>query len=155
MLTFYIDQRDMFFAYFWVIQIFFIYFFLSRKENLKLYSHQKLSFAVILFLSFVINFVSSFLRQCQYPVKDPYELDEDIINKTKIYPPNIREKLYKTIRDSILESNEKGIKACSNKYNIFLLDDNFVYFIVLAAFGYLIALFLKSYSIVKFKSNNH
>ena len=71
MFTFYIDQRNKAFSYFWVIQIFFIHFFLSRKENLKLYSHQKLSFAIILFLSFGINFISSFLRQCEYPNKDP------------------------------------------------------------------------------------
>ena len=35
---------------------------------------------------------------------------------------------------------------------IFLLDNNFVYFIILAAFGYLIASFLKAYSVVKTKS---
>ena len=95
------------------------------------------------------------MRQCEYPNKDPYKLDEDFINKTKIFPPKKREEFYKKIRDIIIEANEKGNRACSNKYNSFLLDDNFVYFIVLAAFGYLISLFLKSYSIVKFKSNNH
>jgi hypothetical protein len=140
------------FTYFWVIQIFFIHFFLSRKENLKLYSHQKLSFAIILFLSFGINFVSSFLRQCEYPNKDPYKLDEKVINISKLFPPKIIENYTKTIIDSVIKANEKGNRACSNKYNVFLLDNNIVYFIVLAAFGYLIALFLKSYSAVKFKS---
>ena len=127
-------------------------FFLSRKENLKLYSRQKLSFVIISSLSFGINFISSFLRQCEYPIQDPYKVDEDFINKTKIFPSKIREKLTKTKYDSIIKVNEKGNRACSNKYNKFLLDNNFVYFIVLAAFDYLIALLLKSYSAVKLKS---
>ena len=127
-------------------------FFLSRKENLKLYNHQKLSFAIILFLSFGTYFISSFLRQCEYPNHDPFKMDKDFINKTKIFPQKIRENLSKTITDSIIRANEKGNRACSNKYNIFLLNDYIVYFIVLAAFGYLIALFLKSYSAVKLKS---
>jgi len=151
-LTFYIDQRNMAFVNFWVFQIFFIHFFLSRKENLKLYSHQKLSFAIILFLSFGTNFVSSFFRQCEYPIQDPNYLDEDFINRTKIFPPKVREKLNRTVKESIITANEKGNRACSNKYNVFLLDNNFVYFIVLAAFGYLISSILKTYSGVKFKS---
>jgi len=36
-LTFYIDQRNMSCVNFWAFQIFFIHFFLSRKESLKLY----------------------------------------------------------------------------------------------------------------------
>ena len=56
---------------FWVLQIFFIHFILYRKEKLKLYSHQKLSFAIILLLSFGIYFVSSFLKQCEYLNQDP------------------------------------------------------------------------------------
>ena len=152
MIYFYIDQRNMACVNFWVLQIFFIHFILYRKEKIKLYSHQKLSFVIILVLSFGIYFVSSFLKQCEYPNKDPDKMDEDFINKTKILPPDIIENLTKTIRDSIIKANEKGNKACSNRYNIFLLDNNFVYFIVLAAFGYLIASFLKSYSVVKAKS---
>jgi len=115
-------------------------FFLSRKENLKLYNHQKLSFAIIFFLSFGTYFVSSFLKQCEYPNKDPDKIYEDFINKTKIFPPKIYENI---TRESIITANEKGNRACSNKYNTFFLDNNFVHFIVLAAFGYLIALLLK------------
>jgi len=152
MFTFYIDQRNIAFSYFWVIQIFFIHYFLSKKENLKLYSHQKLSFAIILFLSFGINFVSSFLRQCEYPNQDPYKMDDNFINKIKIFPPKIREKIIKKLQESIKKANEKGNRACSNKYNIFLLDNNIAYFIILAAFGYLISLFFKSYSAIKLKS---
>ena len=74
-------------------------FFLSRKENLKLYNHQKLSFAIILFLSFGTYFVSSFLKQCDYPNKDPNYLDEDFINKTKTLPPDIIQNLTKAISD--------------------------------------------------------
>ena len=152
MLTFYIDQRNTAFVNFWVLQIFFIHYFLSRREHLKLYSHQKLSFAIILLLSFGINFISSFLRQCEYPNQDPNKLDEHFINKTIIFPPKIRENLIKKLQESIITANEQGNRACSNKYNVFLLDNNFANFIVLAAFGYLIALFLKSYSAVKLKS---
>jgi len=137
---------------FWILQIFFIHFILYKKEKLKLYSHQKLSFLIILLLSFGSYFVSSFFRQCEYPNQDPNYLDEEFINKTKIFPIKIREKLNKTIRESIIKANERGNRACSNKYNVFLLDNNFVYFIVLAAFEYLIASFLKSYSVVKTKS---
>ena len=137
---------------FWVLQIFFIHFILYRKEKIKLYSHQKLSFVIILVLSFGIYFVSSFLKQCEYPNKDPYKVAEEYINKLKILPPKIIKNLTKTISDSIIKANERGNRACSNKYNVFLLDNNFVYFIVLAAFGYLIASFLKSYSVVKAKS---
>ena len=68
-LTFYIDQRNMAFVNFWVFQIFFIHYFLSRREHLKLFSHQKLSFAIIFLFSFGTYFISSFLRQCEYPIK--------------------------------------------------------------------------------------
>ena len=152
MIYFYIDQRSMTCVNFWVLQIFFIHFILYRKEKLKLYSHQKLSFAIILLLSFGIYFVSSFLKQCDYLKQDPNKVVEEYINKTKILPPKIIENLTKIISDSIIKANEKGNRACSNRYNIFLLDNNFVYFIILAAFGYLIASFLKSYSVVKAKS---
>ena len=103
-------------------------------------------------LSFGINFVSSFLRQCEYPNQDPNKMDEQFINKTKIFPQKIRENFYKKLQESIIKANERGNRACSNKYNVFLLDNNFAYFIVLAAFGYLIALLLKSYSAVKLKT---
>ena len=154
-LTFYIDQRNMAFVNFWVFQIFFIHYFLSRREHLKLFSHQKLSFAIIFLFSFGTYFISSFLRQCEYPNQNPNNIDEDLLNKIKILPPKIRENItntIKTIRDSAIKLNEKGNRACSNKYNIFLLDDYFEYFIVLAAAGHLFGSFLKSYSVVKLKS---
>ena len=71
MIYFYIDQRSMTCVNFWVLQIFFIHFILYRKEKIKLYSHQKLSFLIILLLSFGIYFVSSFLKQCEYLNQDP------------------------------------------------------------------------------------
>jgi len=117
-----------------------------------LYSHQKLSFDIILLLSFGTNFISSFLKQCEYPYQDPNEIDESFLNKTKIFPSKIRESLIKAISDSAIKQNEQGNRECSNKYNVFLLDNNIVYFIILDAFGYLIALLLKSYSAVKLNS---
>jgi len=92
------------------------------------------------------------LKQCEYPNQDPNKVVEEYINKTKILPPKMIENLTKTISDSIIKANERGNRACSNKYNVFLLDNNLVYFIILAAFGYLIASILKSYSGIKFKS---
>ena len=95
------------------------------------------------------------MKQCEYPVQNPNNINEDFINKIKILPPKIRENITKTIntiRDSAIKLNEKGNRACSNKYYIFLLDDYFEYFIVLAAFGHLFGSFLKSYSVVKLKS---
>jgi len=102
MLTFYIDQKNMTFVNFWVFQIFFIHFFLFRKEKLKLYSHQKLSFMIIY----------------DYPNQNYNKIDD--INKTIIFPPKIRENITKAIRDSIIKANERGNRACINKYNIFL-----------------------------------
>ena len=95
MIYFYIDQRNMAIVNFWVLQIFFIHFILYRKEKLKLYSHQKLSFAIILLLSFGTYFVSSFFRQCEYPNQDPNYLDEEFINKTKILSPVYNRKFSK------------------------------------------------------------
>ena len=133
MLTFYIDQKNMAFVNFWVLQIFFIHYFLSRRENLKLYSHQKLSFAIIFLLSFGTYFISSFLRQCDFPNQNPNIIDKDFNNKIRLFPPKIREELLKKFRDSVIKLNEKGNKACRNKYNIFLLDNYYEYFIVLSA----------------------
>ncbi len=81
MLTFYIDQKNMTFVNYWIFQIFFIHFTLYRKEKLKLYSNQKLSFMIILLLSFGPNFASYFFKQCDYPNQDPYKVDEKFINK--------------------------------------------------------------------------
>jgi len=155
MFFFYLDQRSMAFVNFWMLEIFFIHIFLSKTENLKLYSHQILSFGIILLLSFGPNLVSSFFRQCEYPNQDPNNIDDAFINLTKNIDPNelpfIEEIINETIRFSINKANEKGNKACSNKYNIFLLDNNFGYFIALISIGYLVASLLKSYSLVKLK----
>jgi len=80
-------------------------------------------------LSFEINFVSSFFKQYEYPNQE-LNIGEDFINKTKIFPPKVRDKLISKLKESIIKANEKGNRACSNKYNIFLLDDYFVYFII-------------------------
>jgi len=143
MLTFYVNQKNMAFTYFWVLELFFIHFLLSKKENLKLFRHQKLSFAIILLFSFGTNFVSSFLRQCEYPIIDP----DEYVNKTN----NTSPRMIEIVKRSIIKANEEGTKACSNKYNILLLDEYFEYFIALVALGYLISSFLKSYSGIKLK----
>jgi hypothetical protein len=63
--------------------------------------------------------------------------------------PFVEKMINQTITYSINKANEDGNRACSNKYNIFLLEDYFGYFIALAAVGYLISSILKSYSLVK------
>jgi len=153
MLIFYLDQKSLDCVNFWVLEIFFIHIFLSKTENLKLYSHQILSFAIIFLLSFAPKLISSFFRQCEYPNQDPNDIDEAYINMTKTMDPSLLpimgEIINQTIRYSIMKANEEGNRICSNKYNIFLLDDYFGYFIALAAVGYLISSILKSYSLVK------
>jgi hypothetical protein len=80
-------------------------------------------------------------------------MDEDVKRILKLLPEKVREDFIKKFRNIIIEANKKGNSACSNKYNIFFLDDNFFkYFIALASFGYLFASFLKSYSVIKLKS---
>jgi len=108
MLNFYIDQRNMACVNFRALQIFFIHYILYRKEKLKLYSHQKLSFLIILLFSFGIYFVSSFFRQCEYPNQDIKSIEKYLMNKTKIFPPKIIEKLNKTLQESIKKANEVG-----------------------------------------------
>jgi len=149
-LTFYFEQRNLVLANFWIIQLFFIHFLLSKRENLKLFNHQKLSFAIILFLSFGTSFVSSFFKQCEYQEQTGFSLP--IINNSETMVPIIIENITnKTeVKD---EWKERGERACRNKYNFFIiLNGYFEYFFVIAAFGYLIALFLKSFSIFKLKS---
>ena len=75
-----------------------------------MYSHQKLSFAIILFLSFGTNFISSFLKQCEYPNQDPNKIDESFMNKTKIFPPKIIENMIKTLRDLPIKKMKKEIE---------------------------------------------
>ena len=149
MITYFIEQRNLVLANFWVIQLFFIHLFLSRTENLKFYNHQKLSFAIILLLSFGINFVSSFFKQCEFPIQDPDKNVKDYINQTKNMDPRIIE----IIKQKTIKLNEDGERACSNKYNFFIFVNDYVgYLFAFASVGYLNALFLKSYSIVKLKS---
>ena len=61
-------------------------------------------------------------------------------------------KFNETLKNIINDTNKKGVKACKNMYNILLLEDYFEYFIILSAIGYLLGLFLHSFSAVKFKS---
>ena len=58
----------------------------------------------------------------------------------------------RTLRDAIIKSNEEGTKACKDMYNNLLLDDYFIFFIILYALGYLLGLFIHSYCAIKFKS---
>ena len=156
MLLFYLDQNSHGGVNFWVFEIFIIHFFLFKKNNFKLYKHQTLSFSIIIIFSFGIKFISSFLKQCDYPVINKDDMNEKFINYTRNLPPSLLEKLNltklnETISDSVRKVNKEGVKACKNMYNIFLLDDYFEYLIILSGIGYLLGLFLHSFSAIKFK----
>ena len=157
-LIFYIDQGNYGGINFWIFQIFFMHFLLLKSKKLKLFKHQILSFSIIIILSFGIKFISSFTKQCEYPLRDPNDIDEEfkkIINGLDPISRNntiIIKKINETLRKAIINTNEEGTKACKNMYNILLLDDYFEYFIILSALGYLLGLFLHSYSAIKFKS---
>ena len=56
-----------------------------------------------------------------------------------------------SLKQTIIDTNNNGTRACKNMYNGLILDYKFEYLILLAAFGYLLGLFLHSYSAVKFK----
>ena len=121
----------------------FIHFLLYQSKKLKLYKHQILSFLIIIIFSFGIKFISSFLQQCEYPLKDPSDINEEYLKKINELSPILRNNSYyiailnKTLKNAIIKSNEEGTKACKNVYNILLLDKYFEYFIILSALGYL------------------
>ena len=157
MIIFYFNQKNYDGVNFWVLQIFFIHILLFKKKTFKLYKHQILSFAIIIILCFGIKFISSFLEQCDFPIRDPNNIDEEFKEKIKTLDPQflenerIMEKINKTIRESIIKNNEEGTRACKNMYNLLILKKYFEYFIIISALGYLLGLFLHSYSAVKFK----
>ena len=147
MIIFYFDQKNYSGVNFWVLQIIFIHFLFYKKKKIKLYKHQILSFIIIIVFCFGIKFISSFLQQCIYPVRDPNDFEK----KKETLDPKYEEIVNQRMRKIIIEDNEKGVTACKNIYNILLLDKYFEYFIILSALGYLLGLFLHSYSVVKFK----
>ena len=157
MIIFYFNQKNYDGVNFWVLQIFFIHILLFKKKTFKLYKHQILSFIIIIIFCFGIKFTSSFLQQCIYPIHDPNDIDEEFKKKIETLDPkyryneNVTKYLNQTIRKIIIEKNEEGVTKCKNIYNILLLGDYFEYLIILSALGYLLGLFLHSYSVVNFK----
>ena len=157
MINFYIDQKNYGAVNFWVLEIFFIHLLYFKKNKLKLYKHQILAFSIIILFSFGIKFISSFTQQCIYPEQDPNDIDEKFkeiikkLDKKFINNTFIISKLNDTLRKSIISTNEEGVRNCKNKYNVLLIDKYFEYLIILSSVGYLIGLFLHSYSAVKFK----
>ena len=84
MIIFYFNQKNYDGVNFWVLQIFFIHILLFKKKTFKLYKHQILSFAIIIILCFGIKFISSFLEQCDFPIRDPNNIDEEFKEKNNI-----------------------------------------------------------------------
>ena len=156
MIVFYFDQKHYCGVNFWVLEIFFIHFLFLKKKKLQLYKHQILSFSIIIIFSFGIKLASSFTKQCEYPLQDPNDIDEKFKEMTR-NASDIAMRIFNTtffnnsLRQSIIDTNNKGTRACKNMYNVLILDYKFEYLILLAAFGYLLGLFLHSYSAVKFK----
>ena len=109
MINYYIDQINLVVANFWVIQIIFIHLLLFIKEKLKLYSHQKLSFVIILILSFGTNFASTFFKQCEY------QEYENIPNIPENIVTNIIENITFTKDEIIKKIIEEVEIECSNK----------------------------------------
>ena len=109
MINYYIDQSYLVVANFWVIQIIFIHLLLFIKEKLKLYSHQKLSFVIILILSFGTNFASTFFKQCEY------QEYENIPNIPENIVTNIIENITFTKDEIIKKIIEEVEIECSNK----------------------------------------
>ena len=143
-LIFFFNQQSRSNVYFWMLEIFFIHLFLLKENNYSLYSHQILSFAIIILFGFGIKLTSSFLPQCIYDTQDP----EEAVKNMTHYPQFIIDQLKK----AIIDSNEKGVKFCKNSfYNISLNDNYYYYFIIIAAFGYLLGFALHSFSIVKIR----
>ena len=156
MINFYFNQKNYGAVNFWILEIFFIHLLYFKKNKLKLYKHQILAFSIIILFSFGIKFISSFTQQCIYPEKDPNDIDELFKEMVKKFDknkltPGIIMLLNVTLREKIIETNEKGVRNCKNKYNVLLIDKYFEYLIILSAIGYLLGLFLHSYSAVKFK----
>ena len=156
MIIFYFDQKNYNVINFWVLEIFFIHFLFVKKNKLQLYKHQILAFSIIIIFSFGIKLASSFTKQCEYPLQDPNDIDEKFKEMTK-NASDIAMKIFNTtffnntLKQLIIETNNNGTRACKNMYNVLILDYKFEYLILLAAFGYLLGLFLHSYSAVKFK----
>ena len=110
---------------------------------------------IIIIFSFGIKFISSFLKQCDFQPQDLKYVDELYNNMTKVIPPFIFDKKFPHFKENLIKTinknNKEGLRACKNMYNVLLLDDYFEYFIILSALGYLLGLFLHSFSAVKFK----
>ena len=156
MINFYFNQKNYGAVNFWILEIFFIHLLYFKKNKLKLYKHQILAFSIIILFSFGIKFISAFTQQCIYPEQDPNDIDEkfkEIIKNIdeNMLTPGFIMYLKMTLRKSVIETNEEGVRKCKNKYNILLIDKYFEYLIIFSAIGYLIGLFLHSYSAVKFK----
>ena len=106
-LMFHIDQGNYGGVNFWIFEIFFIHFLLYKSKKLKLYKHQILSFLIIIIFSFGIKFISSFLKQCEYPRQDP---NEELMKKINELSPALRNNsiFIKNITETLLNAINKA-----------------------------------------------
>ena len=138
---------------------YFLFIFYSiKKKKLELFKHQILSFIIIIIFSLGIKILFSFLKQCDFHIKDPNNFDEEFKEKIKTLPPKYLNdetwmtNLNNSLRTAIMNDNEKGTQACKSLFSFFLyIESSSVYIIIFTVLGYLIGLFLHSFSVVKFK----
>lgn len=150
MIIFYFDQMNLNNISFFMLEIFFIYFFLLKENKFKLYRHHILSFVLILIFGFVIKLVSSLLPQCEYEIEDPEEAWNKI--KDKVGGDRMKDLFYDAILTAVKKTNDERKRKCSNAFNIsFRSDFNVTIYLIVGGIGYLIAFVLHSFSIVKIR----
>ena len=132
-IKYYYDNQNSDIFYFWMFEIFFIHYFNSKKNKIKLYNHQKLAFLIIIIFNFGMKFISSFLKQCDWKNLDPNEYME--ISK-----------------NVVIEFNKIGKKYCQNIYYYFYDEGKiFILIFIIVLIGYIISLVFHSYNAIKIR----
>ena len=161
MIIYYFDQKNHNNVCFWMLEILFIHIFLLKEKKYKLFKHQILSFLLILIFGFGIKLISSFFPQCEYRKVEVEERVEELEKNLKLIclNPFLQKQcdemsyLIGNITETAKKANEDGDYKCKNSFNMYLFNggEYLHYFIIAAALGYLIALALHSYSVVKIR----
>ena len=138
-LMFYFEQIYLNNVCFWMLEIIFIHLFLLKENSYHLYSHQILSFAIIIFFGFGVKLMGAFLPRCIYKVVD------------YVLIPNMPEEYNDMIKKSTDAVNEKGLRFYRNSFKVSPKQNLYYLFIIIASIGYLIGFVLHSFSIVKIR----
>ena len=141
-LIFYFNQKNHSNICFWMVEIFFIHFFLNRQTKTKLFRHQILSFIIILISGFGIRLILAFLPQCEFGKIDPEDPS---------HYKDVPEFAKKIVKEAIIKNNVNWGKLCRNSFKITEKFDSFQIILIIATIGYLIGFFLHSYSVVNIR----